>query len=74
MTRDVQAQWNGARTASSAADVRGCGECSIWPQSPPCGTTRIMGRKYRELRERGKPPKVALTAIMRKMIVLAPAR
>ena len=30
-----------------------------------------MGRKYRELRERGKPPKVALTAIMRKMIVLA---
>lgn len=28
-------------------------------------------RKYRELRERGKPPKVALTAIMRKMLVLA---
>ena len=28
-------------------------------------------RKYRELRERGKPPKVALTAIMRKMPVLA---
>ena len=32
-----------------------------------------MGRKYRELRERGKPPKVALTAIMRKMVVLANA-
>ena len=30
-------------------------------------------RKYRELRERGKPPKVALTAIMRKMLVLANA-
>ena len=28
-------------------------------------------RKYRELRQRGKPPKVALTAIMRKMLVLA---
>ena len=31
------------------------------------------GRKYRELRERGKPPKVALTAVMRKMVVLANA-
>ena len=28
-------------------------------------------RKYRELRDRGKPPKVALTAIVRKMLVLA---
>ncbi len=28
-------------------------------------------RKYRQLRERGKAPKVALTAIMRKMVVLA---
>ena len=27
--------------------------------------------KYRELRDRGKPPKVALTAMMRKMLVLA---
>ena len=32
-----------------------------------------LRRKYRELRERGKPPKVALTAIMRKMVVLANA-
>ena len=32
-----------------------------------------LGRKYRELRERGKPPKVALTAIMRKLVVLANA-
>ena len=30
-----------------------------------------LARRYRELRERGKPPKVALTAIMRKMLVLA---
>ena len=30
-----------------------------------------FARKYRELRDRGKPPKVALTAIMRKMLVLA---
>ena len=30
-------------------------------------------RKYRELRDRGKPPKVALTAIMRKLLVLANA-
>lgn len=30
-----------------------------------------LARKYRELRDRGKPPKVALTAIMRKMLVLA---
>ena len=28
-------------------------------------------RKYRQLRERGEAPKVALTAIMRKMVVLA---
>ena len=28
-------------------------------------------RKYHGLRDRGKPPKVALTAIMRKMLVLA---
>ena len=30
-----------------------------------------LARKYRELRERGKPPKLALTAIMRKMLVLS---
>ena len=32
-----------------------------------------LARKYAELRERGKPPKVALTAIMRKLVVLANA-
>ena len=32
-----------------------------------------MARTYAELRERGKPPKVALTAIMRKLVVLANA-
>ena len=32
-----------------------------------------LGRKYRELRGRGKPPKVALVAVMRKMPVLANA-
>ena len=32
-----------------------------------------LARKYAELRERGKPSKVALTAIMRKMVVLANA-
>ena len=32
-----------------------------------------MTRKYKQLRARGKPPKVALTAIMRKLIVLANA-
>ena len=32
-----------------------------------------LGRKYREPHERGKPPKVALTAIMRKLVVLANA-
>ena len=32
-----------------------------------------LARKYRELRERGKPPKVALTAVMRKLLVLANA-
>ena len=30
-------------------------------------------RKYAELRARGKPPKVALTAVMRKLVVLANA-
>ncbi len=30
-----------------------------------------MARKYAELRARGKPPKVALTAVMRKLAVLA---
>ena len=30
-----------------------------------------LGRKYRQLRAVGKPPKVAITAIMRKLIVLA---
>ena len=30
-----------------------------------------LARRYREPRARGKPPKVALTAIMRKMLVLA---
>ena len=30
-----------------------------------------LARQYTRLRERGKPPKVALTAIMRKLIVLA---
>jgi transposase len=29
--------------------------------------------KYRALREAGKPPKVAITAIMRKLIILANA-
>ena len=32
-----------------------------------------LARKYADLRARGKPPKVALTAIMRKLIVLANA-
>ena len=32
-----------------------------------------LARKYAALRERGKPPKVALTAIMRKLVVLANA-
>lgn len=32
-----------------------------------------LARKYQELRERGKPPKVALTAVMRNLIVLANA-
>ena len=32
-----------------------------------------LARKYAELGERGKPPKVALTAIMRQMVVLANA-
>ncbi len=32
-----------------------------------------MAHKYAELRSRGKPPKVALTAIMRKLVVLANA-
>ena len=32
-----------------------------------------LARKYTQLRERGKPPKVALTAIMRKLVVLANA-
>ena len=30
-----------------------------------------MARKYAELRARGKPPKVALAAVMRKLAVLA---
>ena len=30
-----------------------------------------MARKYAELRAHGKPPKVALTAVMRKLAVLA---
>ena len=32
-----------------------------------------LGRKYRELVGRGKPPKVALTAVMRKLLLLANA-
>ena len=32
-----------------------------------------LGRRHRELRGRGKPPKVALVAVMRKMLVLANA-
>ena len=32
-----------------------------------------LARKYQELRARGKPPKVALTAVMRKLVVLANA-
>ena len=32
-----------------------------------------LARKYRELRDRGKPPKVALTAALRKLVVLANA-
>ena len=32
-----------------------------------------MARKYAELRARGKPAKVALTAVMRKLLVLANA-
>ena len=30
-----------------------------------------LDRKYEALRERGKPPKVALAAVMRKLIILA---
>ena len=30
-----------------------------------------LARKYQDLRARGKPPKVALTAVMRKLVVLA---
>ena len=30
-----------------------------------------LALKYRQLRERVKPPKVALTAVMRRMLVLA---
>jgi len=32
-----------------------------------------LSRKYRELRDRGKPAKVALTAVMRKLVVMANA-
>ena len=30
-----------------------------------------LSRKYHQLRARGKPPKVALTAVMRKLVILA---
>lgn len=30
-----------------------------------------LGRKYTALRDAGKPPKVAITAVMRKLVVLA---
>ena len=38
-----------------------------------CATRHNPGlaRRCRELRARGKPPKIALTRIMRKMLVLA---
>ena len=64
-------QWKAV--ASSAAVGRDRGEYSTWQPSAPAGTTRILARKYAELRARGKPPKVALTAIMRKLLVLANA-
>ena len=32
-----------------------------------------LGRKYRDLIGRGKPPKVALVAVMRKLLLLANA-
>ncbi|ASV88043.1 transposase IS116/IS110/IS902 family protein (plasmid) [Ochrobactrum quorumnocens] len=44
---------------------------------PALGATRFnpdLKAKYDQLRAKGKPPKVAITAVMRKLIVLANAR
>ena len=41
------------------------------PLSSPRGFNADMKRKYQTLIDNGKPPKVALTAVMRKIIILA---
>jgi len=43
---------------------------STWPQSAPASTTVILRDYYHALIDRGNPAKIALTAVMRKLIVL----
>ena len=57
--------------ASSVAVGPSRGACSTWSAVSAIRHNPDFVRKYRELCDRGKPPKVALTAIMRKMLVLA---
>ena len=60
-----------ARTAASsrAAAARSAAP-STWPPSPRCGSRPARSRhRYDQLIARGKAPKLALTALMRKMLV-----
>ena len=54
----------------SAAGGPKCAVASTWPRFRPAAATTCSNRFYDRLIAAGKPAKVALTAVMRKLIVL----
>ena len=60
---------------ADAGQYDACSTWPAWPQSPQAGaaadlrSTQGLGDFYRQLRQRGKPGKVALVAVMRKLML-----
>lgn len=64
-------QWHGkARIIGGRKQLR---DALFMPALVACRHNPDMAAKYQDLIEKGKPPKVAITAVMRKLIVLANA-
>ena len=63
----------GRGSATSGAGARRSGRRSTWRPSSPRATTPPLQRFYRRLRAAGKPAKVALVAVMRKLLTIVNA-
>jgi transposase len=64
-------------TMTAPARIQGgelpCAASSTWRPSPPAGTNPVLRPFYERLIAKGKPPKVALIAVLRRLVVFANA-